>query len=69
LVLQPVTVLIGGMRAQTLYAGAAPTFVNGLVQLNVLVPAGYRFSGRHLVEVQSGSAISALRSLAIRVSQ
>jgi len=35
-----VSVLVGGQPAQVLYAGAAPGLVNGLVQINVQLPAG-----------------------------
>jgi len=66
-VLEPVTVLIGGVQAETLYAGAAPGFVNGLVQVNVRLPAGFRFSGRQSVEVRSGIAASAVGALRVRV--
>ncbi|MCC6537200.1 MAG: hypothetical protein IT162_06595, partial [Bryobacterales bacterium] len=34
----PVTVTIGGIAAEILYAGSAPGLVQGVVQLNVLVP-------------------------------
>jgi uncharacterized protein (TIGR03437 family) len=34
----PVTVAIGGMQAQVLYAGNAPTLVAGVLQVNVRVP-------------------------------
>ena len=36
----PVTATIDGAPAQVLYAGAAPQLINGVVQVNVLVPAG-----------------------------
>jgi len=36
----PVTVTIGGRPAEVLYAGAAPGFVSGVLQLNVTIPAG-----------------------------
>jgi uncharacterized protein (TIGR03437 family) len=36
----PVTVQIGGQTAQVLYAGAAPDFVAGVLQVDVLIPAG-----------------------------
>ena len=36
----PVMVLIGGLPAQVLYAGAAPGFIAGAMQVNALVPAG-----------------------------
>ncbi len=36
----PVTVRIGGMPAEVLYAGAAPSLVAGVLQVNVRVPEG-----------------------------
>jgi uncharacterized protein (TIGR03437 family) len=36
----PVTATIGGVTAPVTYAGAAPTFVSGLTQVNVQVPQG-----------------------------
>jgi uncharacterized protein (TIGR03437 family) len=38
--LLPVSVTIGGIPAAVVYAGGAPGQVAGLLQLNVLVPAG-----------------------------
>jgi uncharacterized protein (TIGR03437 family) len=35
---QPVTVQIGGVDAEVLYAGAAPTLISGFFQVNVRVP-------------------------------
>jgi len=37
--LAPVTVRIGNVEAQVLYAGAAPGLVEGVVQINALIPA------------------------------
>jgi uncharacterized protein (TIGR03437 family) len=34
----PVTVTIGGLNAQVLYAGSAPGEVSGVVQINAVVP-------------------------------
>jgi trimeric autotransporter adhesin len=34
----PVSVAVGGVNAQVLYAGAAPGEVEGVVQVNVMVP-------------------------------
>ncbi len=36
----PVTVTVGGQPAEILYAGAAPDFVSGVLQLNVRLPQG-----------------------------
>jgi uncharacterized protein (TIGR03437 family) len=36
----PVSATIGGVRAEVLYAGAAPGLIAGVVQINVLIPAG-----------------------------
>lgn len=38
--LLPVTVTVGGVEAEVVYAGAAPTFTAGLMQINVRIPAG-----------------------------
>jgi uncharacterized protein (TIGR03437 family) len=43
----PVTAAIGGQTATVLYAGAAPTAVAGLMQVNVQIPAG----------IQTGAAV------------
>jgi trimeric autotransporter adhesin len=37
--LETPVVQIGGVNAQVIYAGAAPGEVDGVVQLNVLIPA------------------------------
>src|SRR5262249_50983268 len=34
----PVSVLIGGVQAELIYAGAAPTLVAGVLQVNVRLP-------------------------------
>jgi uncharacterized protein (TIGR03437 family) len=39
---------IGGIAARVLYAGAAPGQVNGIVQVNVEIPAGARSGGSEL---------------------
>jgi uncharacterized protein (TIGR03437 family) len=36
----PVKVSIGGQDAEVLYAGAAPTLVAGVMQINTVIPAG-----------------------------
>jgi uncharacterized protein (TIGR03437 family) len=40
IVAQPVTVKVGGIPAQVLYAGPAPTLIAGLTQIDILVPSG-----------------------------
>lgn len=54
---QPVTVRIGGKEAEVLYAGAAPTLVAGVFQVNVKIPEGLA-AGAQPVVVQVGSASS-----------
>ena len=49
----PVEVTIGGMRAEVLYAGAAPGLVVGLLQVNARVPAN----------VASGSAVPVILTI------
>jgi uncharacterized protein (TIGR03437 family) len=51
----PVSLTIGGVRADLFYAGAAPGFV-GLLQINARVPAG--LSGRTPVVLTVGSRSS-----------
>jgi len=53
----PVTVNIGGLAAEVLYAGAAPTLVAGVMQVNVRIPANAP-SGDVPVDVAVGSAHS-----------
>jgi uncharacterized protein (TIGR03437 family) len=53
----PVSVTIGGIAADVLYAGAAPTFVAGVMQMNVRVPAGLA-SGPQPVQLTVGNASS-----------
>ncbi len=40
LIVQKVTVTIGGQNAKVLYQGSAPTLVAGVSQINVQVPTG-----------------------------
>jgi uncharacterized protein (TIGR03437 family) len=40
LVAQPVTVKVGGIDAQVLYAGPAPGLIAGLTQIDILIPSG-----------------------------
>ncbi len=51
---QDVTVQIGSRAATVLYAGAAPGFVSGVLQLNVTIPAGV--TGTVPISVKIGDA-------------
>jgi uncharacterized protein (TIGR03437 family) len=53
-----VSVLVGGQPAQVLYAGAAPDLVNGVVQINVQLPAGI-----------TGAAVPVLATVGQYISQ
>lgn len=53
-----VEVKIGGVPATVLYAGAAPGTVLGVVQVNVLLPAGTPAGDKVSVEVKAGPAWS-----------
>jgi uncharacterized protein (TIGR03437 family) len=52
--LAPITVTIGGQNATIHYAGAAPGFVSGVLQMNVQVPAGV--TGNAALVVKMGDA-------------
>ena len=52
----PVSVKIGGQIANVLYAGAAPGFVSGVLQVNVQIPSG--LTGSQPVQLAIGSAAS-----------
>jgi uncharacterized protein (TIGR03437 family) len=51
----PVTATIGGLDAQVLYAGIAPGEPDGVIQINVQIPAGLS-SGRSEVLVSIAGA-------------
>ncbi len=50
----PVLIQIGGQAANVLYAGAAPGFVAGVLQINVALPAG--LSGASQMQINIGNA-------------
>jgi uncharacterized protein (TIGR03437 family) len=52
----PTTLLIDGQPVKTLYAGAAGGDVNGVMQINFIVPQ--LAPGSHSLQVQVGSAVS-----------
>ena len=55
--MQPVTVTIGGLAADVLYAGAAPGQVAGMLQMNVKAPESV-LTGDAEVIVSAGNARS-----------
>jgi endo-1,4-beta-xylanase len=57
LVTQPVTATIGGAAANVLYAGPAPGLVNGVMQVDLTVPAGLA-AGPQPVVITVGTAAS-----------
>ncbi|HVW85071.1 MAG TPA: hypothetical protein VHB50_10345 [Bryobacteraceae bacterium] len=63
--LQPVNVTVGGLPAVVNYAGAAPTLVAGLMQLNVQIPSGVVPSTAVPVVVQIGGVSSQSVSIAV----
>ncbi|MBI4873676.1 MAG: hypothetical protein HY822_03470 [Acidobacteria bacterium] len=56
--LLPVTVLIDGRDAEVLYAGAAPNFVSGAMQINVRIPAATTPGNAVSVQVRAGTRTS-----------
>jgi uncharacterized protein (TIGR03437 family) len=57
LVTQPVTATIGGVTANVLYAGPAPGLVNGVMQIDLTVPAGLA-AGAQPVVITVGTVAS-----------
>lgn len=54
----PVSVTIGGNAAQVLYAGAAPGFVAGSMQINVTIPANAPTGASVPIQISIGNAQS-----------
>ena len=54
----PVTVTIGGVAATVLYAGEAPQEIAGIMQLNVVVPAGVPAGSAVPILVRVGDVVS-----------
>jgi uncharacterized protein (TIGR03437 family) len=57
-IILPVTTRVGGMDAQTLYAGHAPGIISGVLQVNAVVPADVPESGAVPIVVSVGEAHS-----------
>ena len=54
----PVSVLIGGQSAEVLYAGMAPGIVEGISQINAIVPSNLPYGGDWPLAVQVGGVSS-----------
>jgi uncharacterized protein (TIGR03437 family) len=54
----PVTVRIGGIEAEVLYAGGAPGMVAGLMQVNARVPAGVAPGSAVAVQLKASETLS-----------
>ena len=65
--LQPVSVKIGGLPAVVNYAGAAPTLVAGVLQLNVEIPAGFAAGSAIPVVLRIGGVDSPVVTIAVSV--
>jgi len=50
----PVTVMVGGMPAEVLYAGSAPGLATGIIQINARIPAGIKYSHHVPVRWKAG---------------
>jgi uncharacterized protein (TIGR03437 family) len=66
--LQPVTITIGGVNAPPVYAGTAPTEVEGLMQVVVQIPQGVTPGGYVPVDISVGAASSVHGAAWIAVS-
>jgi uncharacterized protein (TIGR03437 family) len=56
--LLPVTATVGGIPATVYYAGAAPTEVAGVMQVDLLIPSGVQTGSKVPVAIQVGTATS-----------
>lgn len=63
--LQNVSVTVGGLPAAIAYAGAAPTLVAGVMQLNVQIPSGVDPSSGVPVQVNIGGMFSQLVTIVV----
>ena len=58
-VVAPVVVTIGGRDAEVRYAGAAPTLVEGIIQINARIPAGVTPGPQVPITLQVGTVATA----------
>ena len=64
-VIQPVSVTIGGVSADLLYAGAAPSLVAGVMQINARIPVGITPGAAVPVQLTIGGATSPTVTVAV----
>jgi uncharacterized protein (TIGR03437 family) len=64
----PIQVTIGGIPATPVYAGSAPTEIEGLMQINVQIPQGVQPGGYVPVSLQVGNASNTAKATWISVS-
>jgi len=63
--IQTVTATVGGLPAVVSYAGAAPGFVAGVMQVNLQIPVGVT-SGSARVQLASGNQLSQVVTIAVQ---
>ncbi len=63
---QPVTVTIGGLPADVVYSGAAPGAINGLTQIDAVVPGGLK-SGSSVPVVVTIGGVSSQGNLSMSI--
>ncbi len=63
---QPVTVTIGGVSAEVVYSGVAPGAINGLTQIDAIVPGGLK-SGSSVPVVVTVGGVSSQGNLSMAV--
>ena len=61
----PVIVMIGGIQAQVVYAGSAPSEIEGLFQVNAIVPTGIPVSDTVPVVLKVGQGQSQMTTIAV----
>ncbi len=62
----PVSVTIGGVAAEVLYAGAAPSLVAGVMQVNARIPAGVATGDQQVVVTVGGASSQAGLTVAVK---
>ena len=63
--LQTVTATVGGIPAVVSYAGGAPGFVAGVMQLNLQIPTAGVLAGTAAVQITVGGLVSPPVTIAV----